>query len=308
MKIIRHSVFETNSSSTHSLTFSKEKEFVIPGKAIVIKMRDMNYLCKEAPEYYGIPECDQLKTMTTRDVINRILSERKNTNSEITWALDAITRFLDAVNIDTGYEFDKCCWYNDKYEKETKHALEYIKTAEYPQFDSSVFAPETNFVKKLEFLYCMALSTQYPGQVPYKDLFAFLKAVVKRAADISIKIEVPYIENCDNNVMEYPDDSKYEGEWKNPEFQKECKKYDKWRDAWMKDLRTAIIPVSEYSVEHYERTLVEMRVCGYDHPMYMELHDDYNIVPLRKMFKGSQKKLVDWLFDSNSGFYRYRNG
>ena len=305
MRIVRHSVFETNSSSTHSLTFGKDKDFIVPDEPIAVKMRDMDYLYKPDPSYFCLPEYDQLKTMTTREVIDYVLAAY-SADYDVEWVIANVSTFLDVVGIEKGYNYDTGIYYSGKREKEAVPALEYIKTAEYPQFDPGPYAPENDFQKKLEFLYCMALAR---GEKPvsYTSLSTVLKTVVDRAAT-DIMIEVPYIENCDENVLAYPDDEKYEGGYKNPEYQKEWDRYRKWVETWRQNLSRVIIPISKYSKKHYDRTLLEMSHVGWDYPLHMETHNDCYIGELRKMFRNKKGELVDWLFDKNSGFYRFRAG
>jgi hypothetical protein len=311
-RIIRHSVFETNSSSTHSLTISKVKDFVTPDKTVVVKMRNMDYLFRMDPSYFCLPEYDELKTMTTREVIDFVLDRQKKygySDCSKLNIIDDIVNFLDAVGIDKGFKFDTYCWYHDKFEKEGKAALEYLKTADYPQFDPSAYAPENDFKKKLEFLYCMAFAKEgtKDKRVAYKDISEFFVMVVDRAG-VPIKIEVPDIDNCEVGVMEYPDEDQYEDKWNNPEWKEKWNKYREWEEEFKKNLTKTVFPVAEYSKKHYDRTVLEMDVCGFEYPMYMEIHDDCRIGELRRMFKSEKKELLDWLFDNNSGFYRFRNG
>jgi hypothetical protein len=308
MRIIRHSVFETNSSSTHSLTIGEVKDFIKPDKSIVIKMRDMDYLFKEDPSYCSLPEYDRLKTMTTREAIDSIVDRYASRDKDTRWTLHCIINFLETVKINIGIKYDCNLYYCGKWEKEGKAAFEHITTAKYPQFDPSVYAPENDFKKKLEFLYCMALGTEGNDEpVSYEDLFEFLKLVTERA-NVEIEIEVPDIENCDENVKEYPDAKEYKKGYEDPKYEKAYNKYYKWRKSWIKNLSRAIIPVTEYSKKHYDRTVLEINVCGCEYPMFMELHDDCDINDLRDMFRTKKKELIDWLFDKNSGFYRFRNG
>jgi hypothetical protein len=312
MKVVRQGVFETNSSSTHSLVISKDKDYVSPNKNIVVKMRNMEYLYKQNPSYNNLPEYDQLKNMTTNEVITHILNQYDYIDNEYLAenAVDNISDFLDSVGVNKGYEYDSNCWYGDKYDDEVKPALKCIIENRYPEkFNANVYAPENDFQKKLEFLYCMALARDSGSEpVSFENLYNFFRMVNNRSNNVLFYIEVPEIVFCDNNIMEKPNIKKYNNDWNNLEYRKAYDLYYEWSESWINNLCKNTIQLSEYTKTHYDRTLLEIDICGYSYPLYMELHDDCNINDLRKMFEDDQEKLADWLFDNNSGFYRYRNG
>jgi len=277
MKIVRHGVFETNSSSTHSMTFSKTSNMMIPAGDIEIKMRTMGYLHKIPPSYLDLPDYEVLKDKTTQEVIELLLTDYKgnridlsaiptdrfdpkpDNEMEIEWRIDGVVSFLNIVGIDTGFSYSTNWCGSSKWERETRYAVAYLKDlkniAAYPQFDAEKWAPECRLSNKLDFIYCIAMSSKI-------DYDCFINLL------LSVNAHIPgtlYIE-----------------------------------------LLTETVSVMNYTADHHYRTLAEMERIRYDYPLYMEMHSDMgNVIEL---IENEPDKIIEWLFDSNSGFYRWRDG
>jgi len=262
VKTIRHNTFETNSSSTHSFSRkNKEIDWHDPTGCILVRQRNMEYLYKLSPEYLCVPEYSILRTMTTNEVIAYVF----NNFDDIKSACSTVMCFLKEVSIPVGHTYREDWFYGKKQDKAVKLA-ENIKNTDYPQFDVEIFAPENDFVKKLEFLYAMALGTEggYYNPVSYADFYKFLQMINTKGLHATFYIE------------------SYEG---------------------------SNVLFGQYEEYQHKATVAALSGLNYyESPLYMELHEDTNAKNLKERFKTDKQGLVDWVFDNNSGFYRYRNG